>query len=98
MGRAGCVESLRHSHVCPSDTAIGLNTHCISLSYWKPSVAMAVTVWSLHFFGILLLNHVCKSDLEKREMSGSKSSLTIVRDEVIFSSQLALRTIYPFKN
>lgn len=61
VGRAGCVESLQHSHVCPSDSATGLSTHCISLSSCKPSVAMAVTAWSLPFLGIQLLNHI-KSD------------------------------------
>lgn len=45
----------------------GLNTHCISLSYWKPAVAMGITVWSLHFLAIQLLNNVCKSDLKKKK-------------------------------
>lgn len=76
VGRAGCVESLQHSHVCPSDSATGLNTHCISFSSWKPSVAMAVTAWSLPFLGTQFLNHVCKSDLEKKKretsLGGSK--------------------------
>lgn len=54
---------------CPWDAAAGIgmgwNTHCISLSYWKPAVAMVITVWSLQFLGIQLLNDVCKSDLKK---------------------------------
>lgn len=51
---------------------------------------MEITVWSLQFLGIQLLNDVCKSDLKKKGkiVEVVQTSLIVVKYELFFSACL----------